>query len=85
LRGRQGVRRSVKLARVKPPSASRRWIQPEPGDTLESIAARELSHLSPEDALRALQSWNLHLMLRPFPRGGLLGADVVYLEPPLPR
>jgi N-acyl-D-aspartate/D-glutamate deacylase len=69
---------------VKTPSRSRRWIQPEPGDTLESIAARELPALEPAEALRALQSWNLHLLLRPFPRGSLIGADVVYLEPPIP-
>jgi len=70
---------------VKTKGRSRRWTQPEPGDTLESIAARELSQLAPADALRSLQSWNLHLMLRPFPRGSLIGADIVYLEPPLAR
>lgn len=64
---------------------SRRWIQPEPGDTLASVAARELPELPAADALRALQSWNLHLILRPGMPGVLIGADVVWLEPPLPR
>lgn len=67
------------------PRRSRRWIQPEPGDTLASIAARELPDLPAADALRALQSWNLHLLLRPGMPGALIGADVVWLEAPLPR
>jgi hypothetical protein len=46
-------------------SPTRRWIQPETGDTLASIAARELPELPEAEALRALQSWNLHLVLRP--------------------
>jgi hypothetical protein len=66
-------------------SPTRRWIQPEPGDTLASIAARELPHLSADEALRALQSWNLHLLLRPGMPGLPIGADVVWLEPPRPK
>ena len=54
-------------------------------DTLASVAARELPELPPADALRALQSWNLHLILRPGMPGALIGADVVWLEPPQPR
>ena len=64
---------------------TRRWIQPEAGDTLASIAARELPQLPEADALRALQSWNLHLLLRPGMPGRLIGADIVWLEPPRPR
>jgi hypothetical protein len=70
---------------VPTPIRTRRWIQPEPGDTLASIAARELPELPAADALRSLQSWNLHLVLRPGVPGTLIGADVVWLEPPLPR
>jgi hypothetical protein len=70
---------------VVAPSRSRRWIQPEPGDTLASLAAREFPELPAADALRALQSWNLHLILRPGTPGVLIGADVIWLEPPLPR
>jgi hypothetical protein len=66
-------------------SPTRRWIQPEPSDTLASIAARELPELPDAEALRALQSWNLHLLLRPGRPGTLIGADVVWLEPPRPK
>jgi hypothetical protein len=72
-------------AAVETPSRARRWIQPEPGDSFESVARRELPELPAADALRALQSWNLHLLVRPGLAGALIGADVVYLEPPLPR
>jgi hypothetical protein len=70
---------------VTAPTPTRRWIQPEPGDTLASIAARELPELPPADAQRALQSWNLHLLLRPGMPGTPIGADVVWLEPPRPK
>jgi hypothetical protein len=70
---------------VETPSRARRWVQPEPGDSFETIARRELPELPAAEALRALQSWNLHLLVRPGLGGELIGADVVYLEPPLPR
>jgi len=69
-------------------SRQRRWTSPQPGDTLASVAARELPQLAPEDAAKQLGSWNLHLLIRPLPGlapGQLLGSDVVYLEPPLAR
>ena len=72
----------------EPLSRQRRWTSPLPGDTLASIAARELPQLAPTDAAKQLGSWNLHLLIRPLPGlppGQLLGSDVVYLEPPLVR
>lgn len=66
-------------------SRQRRWMSPQPGDTLASVARRELPNLAPDEALRQLSSWNLHLVVRPLPGlapGSLLGSDVVYLEPP---
>jgi hypothetical protein len=69
-----------------PLSRQRRWTSPQPGDTLASVAARELPSLAPADALKQIGSWNLHLIVRPLPGlapGALLGSDVVYLEPPL--
>jgi hypothetical protein len=69
-----------------PLSRQRRWTSPQPGDTLASIAARELAQLPAADGVRQLSSWNLHLVIRPLPGlapGSLLGSDVVYLEPPL--
>ena len=67
-------------------SRQRRWASPQPGDTLASVAGRELSQLAAADALKQISSWNLHLIIRPLPGlppGSLLGSDVVYLEPPL--
>ena len=69
-----------------PLSRQRRWTSPQPGDTLASIAARELPRLAPEEAARQLGSWNLHILMRPLPGlapGQLLGSDIVYLEAPL--
>lgn len=45
----------------------RRFVHPTEDDTLVSIAARELPGLAAEDALAALQSWNLHVLVRPLP------------------
>lgn len=64
---------------------TRRFVHPDEGDTLASIAARELPDLAPEAALGALQSWNLHVLVRPLPGlppGSLLGSDLIYVEPP---
>ncbi len=69
-----------------PLSRQRRWVSPQPGDTLASVAARELSTVPAAEAVKQLGSWNLHLIVRPLPGlapGALLGSDVVYLEPPL--
>ena len=60
---------------------SRRFTYPEQGDTIASIAAREVPGGSEADVL----SWNLHIAMRPFPAdgpGALLCGDIVYLEPP---
>lgn len=63
-------------------SRQRRCIAPQPGDDLEAIARRHLPELPLETALERLQAWNLHLFARQ-PSGRVLGADVVFLEPPL--
>ena len=67
----------------------RRSIFPAEGDTWESIAERELGG-SGEEILGQLQSWNLHVFMRPAaPEGSaragnpILPSDVVFLEPPL--
>lgn len=64
----------------KPLAPARRSCRPRAGDTLETIAARELSELPTETALASLRAWNPHL-------GGLrrnfqyvLVSDVVFLE-----
>jgi hypothetical protein len=62
---------------------TRRFVFPEPGDTLATLAARLLPDVAHGEQL--LQSWNLHLVMRPFPvgePGEVLTTDIVYLEPP---
>ncbi len=64
--------------------ASRRFVFPEPGDTLATLAERELPGTA--DAATQLLSWNLHLAMRPFPVGApgeILCTDIVYVEPPI--
>ncbi len=64
----------------KPLPPARRSCRPLAGDTLETIAARELPELPSEKAIASLRAWNPHL-------GGLrrnfqyvLVSDVVFLE-----
>jgi len=64
-------------------SRQRRFILPQPGDSLESIAARELPGVDAQTAMEQLQSWNLHIFLMRRPAGLLTGCDVVFVEPPL--
>lgn len=64
-------------------SQQRRFVLPAIGDTLASIAARELPELAPEQAMAELQSWNLHIFMMRQPPGLLTGSDVVFVEPPL--
>jgi hypothetical protein len=62
---------------------TRRFVHPQPGDTLEAIAQRELPSLPPERAAEELLSWNLHLAQRLIGQvQGLLASDIVYVEPP---
>ena len=69
--------------------AVRRSIFPEDADTWSSIAARELSEADADAAVQQLQSWNMHVFMRPAaaegsPRHGnpILPSDVIFLEPP---
>ncbi len=70
-------------------STQRKSTLPQPEDTWESIAARELPELDLAEATSALQSWNLHVFMRPAapegsPRAGnpILPSDVIFLEAP---
>ena len=60
----------------------RKFISPLPGDTVETIAARELADLPAEEAVAQLSSWNLHIFLMRQPHGLITGSDVVFIEPP---
>jgi hypothetical protein len=64
--------------------STRRFVIPQPGDDLESVAARELPDTV--GAAQHLLSWNLHLAARAgLGRSvGLLPSDIVFLEPPAP-
>ena len=69
-------------------STVRRSIHPEEGDSWESIAARELDRAD-EAVISQLQSWNMHVFMRPAspkdsPRQGnpVLPSDIIFLEPP---
>ena len=80
---------STGSATSKPLNQPRRFLFPEEGDTWESIAARECAGLSQTEAVNLLQSWNLHVFMRPAApadssrRGNpILPSDVIFLEPP---
>ena len=61
----------------------RRSVRPRAGDTLASVAERELPGLDAEQAAELLAQWNPHLSRTFFPAGRpLLASDLVYLEPP---
>jgi hypothetical protein len=59
----------------------RAFVHPQPGDTLETLAARVLSGETRDAAIEKLKSWNLHIFLRR-PPGLLLGSDIVFVEAP---
>ncbi|MDP2293214.1 MAG: hypothetical protein Q8M22_18680 [Actinomycetota bacterium] len=60
---------------------ARQYVFPQEGDSLDSLAARELPEV--EGAAQQLLSWNLHLAARR--ATGLLPSDIVFTEPPAAR
>lgn len=71
-------------------NAVRRSTFPLDGDTWDSIATREFPQEDPATVASQLQSWNMHVFMRPAaaagsPREGnpILPSDVIFLEPPL--
>ena len=67
----------------------RRSIFPSQDDTWESIASREFPGEA-ADMVSQLQSWNLHVFMRPAAPAGsaregnpILPSDVIFLEAPL--
>jgi len=70
-------------------SVIRRSVFPQEGDTWTSISARELAGHPEAEAVGMLQSWNMHVFMRPAapagsPRFGnpILPSDVIFVEPP---
>ncbi|MBO6557120.1 MAG: hypothetical protein JJ934_07570 [Pseudomonadales bacterium] len=67
----------------------RKTIIPQANDTWETIAARVLPEQDTTEACGRLQSWNLHVFMRPAapegsPRAGnpILPSDIIFVEPP---
>ena len=69
-------------------STQRKSIHPQTNDDWSTIAARELSGQPLDTAVSQLQSWNLHVFMRPTTEGAaragntILPSDVIFLEPP---
>ena len=68
---------------------TRKSIFPDGQDTWESIAQRELPDMGSEEAVGILQSWNLHVFMRPAAakdssRAGnpILPSDIIFVAPP---
>ena len=75
---------------ASPLPAARKFTRPQPGDTWERIASRELADTPVEEAVGMLQSWNFHVFMRPAMGmddggGAILPSDVIFLEAPLPE
>ncbi len=60
----------------------RRFVVPEPDETIEQLAARALPGEAVYEAAERIKSWNMHIFAMRRPRGLLLGSDVVFVEPP---
>jgi hypothetical protein len=63
-------------------TVQRRFVTPEPDETVEQLAARAMPDTPLEHAVGQIQGWNLHIFAMRRPRGLLLGSDVVFVEPP---
>ena len=70
-------------------SKPRKSIFPGADDTWNSIAERELGSAS-EELIGQLQSWNLHVFMRPPAAPGsprehnpIMPSDVIFIEPPI--
>ena len=68
---------------------TRKSIFPMGKDTWESIALRELPDMTSKEAIAILQSWNLHVFMRPAAakdstRAGnpILPSDIIFVAPP---
>ena len=62
-------------------SHQRRFTMARPDEGWPEIARRVLPETAEAEALDQLRSWNLHLFMRQ-PKGRILGADVIFTEPP---
>ena len=72
------------------PAPARRSISPRDGDDWASIAEREFQGTPTEEAVNLLQSWNLHVFMRPAmaadpasPSNPILPSDIIFVESPM--
>jgi hypothetical protein len=63
-------------------TTQRRFVTPEPDETLDALAARALPDAPLEAAKEQIQGWNMHIFAMRRPRGLMLGSDVVFVAPP---
>jgi len=61
----------------------RRFVTPQPDETLEALTARALPNEPLEAAMEQIRGWNMHIFAMRRPRGLILGSDVVFVEAPL--
>jgi len=64
-------------------SRQRRFVTPDPDETVEQLARRALPGEPLDAAVDRIRSWNLHIFAMRRPAGLLLGSDVVFVEPPI--
>ena len=64
-------------------SRQRRFVTPDPDETIEQLAARALPDEPLESAVDRIKAWNLHIFAMRRPPGLMLGSDVVFVEPPV--
>ena len=67
----------------------RKSIYPSVDDTWESIAQAEMPEFELDQAVKLLQSWNLHVFMRKSPPPGspregnpILPSDIIFIENP---
>ncbi len=64
-------------------TTQRRFVTPQPDETLEALAARAMPGEPLDAAMDLICGWNLHIFAMRKQRGLMLGSDVVFVEPPL--
>jgi hypothetical protein len=60
----------------------RRFVTPEPDETVEHLAARALPGEALEGAVERIKGWNLHIFAMRRPPGLFTGSDIIFVEPP---
>lgn len=66
------------------PEPIRRYFMPNANESWESLAQKASEAAAASIDVGTLQSWNLHLALRP-PSMTLTSTDIVFVDPPRPE